>query len=160
MVNPNTVVRRQFTTHSSLVSLFLPRTAWSQWLPNKVNDFSDITISAGDLIRLTVIALSRTFGKARIDNLTNGEKSERFLSSDIPLCGQNAEWIVEDYTVGTAYAPFANFSTVTFENAMAGGSGGIFNGSDGTLFNIAQNGSVLTSTSASGWSVTIEYYRA
>jgi hypothetical protein len=159
MVNPNAVVRRHLITHSSLVSLFLPRTAVYEWVPEPAYFVSGINISAGDVISLTVIVFSATSGEVRIENLTNGDTANRLLTSDTPLCGQNAEWIVEDYEVTTGLVPFANFGTVTFTDAIAAGSGapGFYSASQGTLCDIEQNGQVLTSTSASGFEITITH---
>jgi hypothetical protein len=157
MVNPNTVVRRHLNTHSSLVSPFLSRTAWYEWYPDYAHIFTGITISAGDLISLTVIASSTTSGEAWIVNLTNGDSVKQLLTSNAPLCGQNAEWIVEDYTVSTGLAPFANFGTVAFTDAMAGSSEDFYYPYQGKFCAIEQNKKVLTSTSASGSSITIKY---
>ena len=162
MVNPNTVVRRHLSTHSSLVSLFLPRTAWYEWYPGLALIFSDISISAGDAISLSVIASSTTSGRARIANVTNGKTVEQILTSNTPLCGQSAEWIVEDYDYlhSTNLVPFADFGTVTFTGAVAAGTGGsgYYAASQGSTTDIEQNGQVLTSTSVSSeFSVTIKY---
>jgi hypothetical protein len=152
---PNTAVRRHLT-HSSLFLPFLPRTAWYEWEPDSPYQLSDITISAGDVIRLTAIAFSATSGEAVIENLTNGESVEQLLTSDTPLCGQTAEWIVEDFELGSDIQ-FANFGTVTFTDTVAGGPGGSYDASQGDLYDIEQNNVVLTSTTASGSSVTIQY---
>jgi hypothetical protein len=146
-------------THSSLVLHFLPLTAWYEWFPDPPSFFAGITISAGDVISLSVNALSATSGEVRIENVTNGDTVTQLLTSNTPLCGQNAEWIVEDCGAGTGLVPFANFGTVTFTDAIAAGSEapGFYSASQGTLNDIEQNGQVLTSTSASGSSVTIMY---
>jgi hypothetical protein len=88
--------------------------------------------------------------------LTNGESVEQLLTSDAPLCGQTAEWIVEDFELGSDIQ-FANFGTVTFTDTVAGGPGGSYDASQGDLYDIEQNNVVLTSTTASGSSVTIQY---
>jgi hypothetical protein len=161
MVNQNTVVRRHLTTHSSLVSLFLPRTAWYEWVPEPAYSLSGITISAGDVISLSVMVLSATSGEVRIENVSNGDTVTQLLTSNTPLCGpsQTAEWIVEDYTVNGDRVPFANFGTVAFTDTVAAGSEapGFYSASQGILIDIEQNGQVLTSTTASGFDVTVTY---
>jgi hypothetical protein len=157
MVNPNTAVRRHLSAHSSLVSPFLPRTAWYEWHPDPAYDFSGITISAGNLIGLAVIVSSATSGEVIIEKLTTGDTVTQLLTSNTPLCGQNAEWIVEDYTVGTGLVPFAKFGTVTFTDAVAESSGDFYYLSQGSLLDIEQNNQVLSSSSASGSSVAITY---
>jgi hypothetical protein len=159
MVNQNTVVRRHLTTHSSLVSLFLSRTAWYEWFPEPAYTFSGITISAGDVISLTVMVLSATSGEVRIENVSNGDTVTQLLTSGTPLCGQAAQWIVEDYVLNGDWVPFANFGTVAFTDTVAAGSEapGFYSASQGILIDIEQNGQVLTSTTASGFDVTVTY---
>ncbi|KAH0831133.1 peptidase A4 family-domain-containing protein [Lanmaoa asiatica] len=131
-------------------------TAWYEWFPDYAYDFSDISISAGDTIKLNVTAFSTTSGIAIVENVSKGQTVSKTLTSTVPLCGQNAEWIVEDYTVGSSLVPFANFGTVTFTNAMATGTG-TYTPSGATIFDIDQNNQVLTSVSTSGSSATIKH---
>lgn len=126
-------------------------------MPDRAYFFSGITISTGDDISLSVIAYSPNSGVARIENLTNGDTVEQFLTSTYPLCGQDAEWIVEDYMANDNLVLFANFSTVTFTDTVAAGSAGYYSASQGDLLVLVQNDQFLTSASASGSSVTIEY---
>ena len=159
-VKPDMMVGEHSTSHSPLVSPFLLRTAWYEWLPAPSYDFTGITISAGDVVRLTVTASSATSGTAKIENLTNSQMVSERLTSTSPLCGQNAEWIVEDFSVGTSsgtsQVPFADFGTVAFTNAEATGTG-TYTPSGAILFDIEQNNQILTSTTTSGSSVTIKY---
>ena len=48
----------------------------------------------------------------------------KLLTSTAKLCGENAEWIVEDYEEGSSLIPFANFGTVTFTGVVATTSSG------------------------------------
>ena len=114
------------------------------------------TISAGDVIKLTVTASSEKSGTAKIENLTNGQTVSEDLTSNAALCLQDAEWIVEDLTEVSGLAPLANFGTVTFTNAEASGTG-TYTPSGAAISDIEQNGQVLTSTSIDGSSVTIEH---
>jgi hypothetical protein len=116
-----------------------------------------MTISAGDVISLAVTASSPTSGEVIIENLTNGDMVKQLQTSDTPLCGQNAQWIVEDYMFAKGPAPFANFGTVTFTNAVAESSGDFYYPSQGSLLDIEQNNQVLTSSSASGSSLAVMY---
>lgn len=62
----------------------------------------DLTVSAGDEIKLTVTATSTTSGTAVIENVTTGKSvTETFTSSEVEgdLCRTNAEWIVEDVSL-------------------------------------------------------------
>ena len=154
LVNPNTVVRRHLSTHSSLVSLFLPRTAWYQLYPGEPSPFSepDIIVFAGDVVSLSVLAPS---SRVKIVNLTNGMRAEQNLTSNT-LCGQRAEWIVDDRNS----MAFPNFGTVTFTDAVAAGTGGegYYAASQGSLTDVKKNGRGRTYTSVSSdFSVTIKY---
>jgi hypothetical protein len=147
--------------HSPPVSPCLSPTAWYEWLPAASYDFTGITISGGDIVKLTVTSSSPTSGTAKIENLTNGQTVSESLTSDTPLCGQDAEWIVEDFTVGTSsgssQVPFADFGTVAFTAAEATGTGTYTPSGATTIFDIVQNNVLLTSTTTSGSSVTIKY---
>ena len=141
--------------HSSLVSLFLPRTAWYQLYPGEPSPFSepDIIVFAGDVVSLSVLATS---GRVKIVNLTNGMRAEQNLTSNTPLCGQRAEWIVDDKNS----MEFPNFGTVTFTDAVAAGTGGegYYAASQGSLTDVKKNGRGRTYTSVSSdFSVTIKY---
>ncbi|KAK2463901.1 hypothetical protein APHAL10511_004073 [Amanita phalloides] len=55
--------------------------AWYEWYPAYAHDFSGITISAGDVLVLTVTATSTTTGIAEIQDLTTGQTVSKQLSS-------------------------------------------------------------------------------
>lgn len=139
------------------ILLFPSRSAWYEWYPGPpATYFSNIEVSAGDEISLSVTATSPNSGIATVNNLTKRQTASQKLTSDAPLCGQNAEWIVEDAMEVNGLAPFADFGTVTFTNAVATGAG-TYTPSDAGITNIKQGNKVLTSTSISGSSVTIKY---
>lgn len=111
---------------------------------------------------MTVVATSKTGGTATIENLTTGVTvKETFTGvTDGSLCETNAEWIVEDFEECTgnscSLVPFADFGTVTFTDATAVKSGSTVTPSGATIIDIEQ-GSVLTSCSASSTAVTCTY---
>lgn len=141
------------------ISLSPSQTAWYEWYPALAYQFSTpIEISAGNQIKLTVLAWSPTAGTATIENLSNGQVVSKSLNSTYPLCGQNAEWIVEDYQTGTSLVPFADFGTVTFTNAVATASGTQnYYPSGANITEIRQNNQVLTNVTTNSASVTIQY---
>ncbi|CAK5266956.1 unnamed protein product [Mycena citricolor] len=107
--------------------------------------------------RLTPSLSSLQPGTVSITNESTGRSVHKSLSGSHRLCGENAEWIVEDFEEGNSLVPFADFGTVTFTNAKATlASGGTVGPSGAQLLDIEQN-SVLTSVSASSDSVTIRY---
>ena len=131
--------------------------AWYEWYPDYAYDFSGISFSAGDSVKLTVTASSTTSGTAVIENLSTGQTVTQHITSSSALCEENAEWIVEDYEEGDGLVPFADFGTVTFTGASATTGSGSVGPSGATLIDIEQDGEVLTSASVSGSSVTIRY---
>ncbi|KAJ7184594.1 aspergillopepsin [Mycena filopes] len=132
--------------------------AWYEYFPDFAHDFTGITISAGNTIKLTVTASSATAGTATIQNVSTGVTVTKALTSTARLCFQNAEWIVEDFEEGNSLVPFANFGTVTFTGASATlQSGGTVGPSGSVLIDIEQNNQVLTSVSSSSSGVTVTY---
>lgn len=127
--------------------------AWFEWFPDFAHDFTGITLAAGDSIKVTVSASSFTGGTATIKNNSRGQTVSHTFSGQPSLCQTNAEWIVEDFSSGNSLVPFANFGTVTFSGANAGGVGP----SGATIIDMQQNGQTLTSVSVSGSSVTVNH---
>ncbi|KAI0035573.1 aspergillopepsin [Vararia minispora EC-137] len=127
--------------------------AWFEWFPAFAQDFSGITVRAGDSITTTVTATSLTSGTATIVNHSTGQTVSHTFSGQPSLCQENAEWIVEDFQQGNSLVPLSNFGTVTFTGASAGGT----SPSGATIINMEQNNRVLTSASVSGSSVSVAY---
>ncbi|CAK5267000.1 unnamed protein product [Mycena citricolor] len=113
---------------------FLP---WYEYYPAFASDFSGFSVSAGDVITLVATKSSTTSGSVSITN----ESTRRPCPSahrSAPLCGQNAEWIVEDFEEGHSRV---GWNRRTEWRAAA---------------RLEQN-SVLTSVSATTSSVTVKY---
>ncbi|KAI0057445.1 hypothetical protein BV25DRAFT_1902681 [Artomyces pyxidatus] len=131
--------------------------AWYEWYPDVSHDFSGISIKAGDTIELTVTSTSTKAGKAVIKNVSTGKSVTKSLTSSSALCGQDAEWIVEDFEEGSSLVPFANFGSVTFKDASATTGSGSKGPSGANVIDIKQSNKVLTSVSTSSSGVTISY---
>ncbi|EKM56250.1 uncharacterized protein PHACADRAFT_253276 [Phanerochaete carnosa HHB-10118-sp] len=131
--------------------------AWYEWYPEPSYDFTDISISPGDSVTLSVTASSTTSGTVVITNESNGQSVTQAVSSSYELCQQDAEWIVEDFEQNGSQVPFANFGTVTFAGASAGTSLGSVGPSGATIWDIELNDQVVTSASVSDSSVTVSY---
>ncbi|KAM5540679.1 hypothetical protein V8D89_005710 [Ganoderma adspersum] len=132
--------------------------AWYEWYPDYAYDFSGISFSAGDSVKVTVTASSKTGGTATITNESTGKTVSHTFSGQPSLCEYDAEWIVEDFSSGGGLVPFANFGAVTFTGASATPNSGSAVGPSGaTLIDIEQNSQVLTSVSTSSSSVTVSY---
>ncbi|KAJ8061609.1 hypothetical protein OCU04_009415 [Sclerotinia nivalis] len=125
--------------------------AWYEWYPDYAYDFSGISISAGDSIKVTVTASSKTAGTATINNLTKGKSVTHTFSGGVDgdLCEYNAEWIVEDFEEGSSLVEFANFGTVTFTGASATKSGSTVGVTGATIIDLQQS-SVLTNCALVG----------
>ncbi|KAI1819356.1 peptidase A4 family-domain-containing protein [Xylaria intraflava] len=121
---------------------------WYEWYPDFPYDFTGISISAGDEIRMSVTASSPSAGVATLENLSTGVNvSHSFANQTHELCQTDAEWIVEDFALGPYLAPFAQFGSVTFTGASATQNGEAVDVSDATILNIKQNNQTLTSCS-------------
>ncbi|KAF8128718.1 peptidase G1 [Boletus edulis] len=130
--------------------------AWYEWYPDNAYYFADFSMSVGDVIRVSVTATSTTSGNVQVENLSNGQSASQQLSSAYALCGQNAEWIVEDFNENGTPVPFANFGTVTFWDAAATGTG-TYTPDGAVIMEIYQNNQVLTSASTGNSYLTVQY---
>ncbi|EIW85918.1 hypothetical protein CONPUDRAFT_44784 [Coniophora puteana RWD-64-598 SS2] len=131
--------------------------SWYEWFPAGAYDFSNFAIKAGDVVKLTVTATSKTAGSAVIENVTTGKKVSKALTSSHALCEQDAEWIVEDFEENGGLVPFANFGTVTFSDASASTGSGTVTPAGASVSDIEQSGKVLTHTTISGSKVTVKH---
>jgi hypothetical protein len=134
--------------------------AWYEWFPEASGNFDQFIINAGDTIKMTAEASSKTSGTVTLDNLRTGQSvSHRFSGQSEALCQTNAEWVVEDFTGvnSTALVPFIDFTTVTFTGATAVTHGSTVDTTNATIMDIKQNNRVLTSCSASGSDVVCSH---
>ncbi|KAN0076809.1 Peptidase G1, partial [Tylopilus felleus] len=130
--------------------------AWYQWYADEPRPFpSEIRISAGDRIRVTIFGNSSTTGNATVENLTNGQSMTQPVQSILALCGQNAEWVVTLFGENSNPASFANFTTVTFTDAKATGPHGPYTPYGATILDIKQNNRPLTDVSITESSFTV-----
>jgi hypothetical protein len=124
--------------------------AWYEWYPDYSYDFSGITLAAGNTVKVTVTATSKTGGTAVVENVTTGKTVTHTFSNEGSvgdLCEYNAEWIVEDYEEGSSLVSFADFGTVTFTGCSATDGSGTVGTTGATIIDIEQNNKVLTSCS-------------
>ncbi|KAJ8483270.1 hypothetical protein ONZ51_g4825 [Trametes cubensis] len=132
--------------------------AWYEWYPDYAHDFTDITIREGDTITAIVIATSLTSGIAMIINYSTGQEVLHTFSGQPPLCEQDAEWIVEDYTRNGQLVPFVDFDHVTFTGASAGGPIlGPFGPGGAKVVDMQQDGRILAVAAADDSTVNVWY---
>jgi len=132
--------------------------AWYEWYPDYAHDFRNVQILPGDVIKATVNATSRSSGSVTVENLSTGVSVTHIFPRGLggSLCEFNAEWIVEDFSINNALAPFADFGTVVFSNAVATRGRNTYGPSNATVMDIYQD-RILTSSFVDGNTVTISY---
>lgn len=132
--------------------------AWYEWYPDYAYDF-DLTVAAGDVIKITVDATSKTAGTATVDNVTTGKSVTHTFTGGVDgdLCEYNAEWIVEDFEEDDSLVPFADFGTVTFSSASATSGSKSVGPEDATIIDIESGSTVLTSVSVTDSTVVVKY---
>ncbi|UKZ80989.1 hypothetical protein TrVFT333_008756 [Trichoderma virens FT-333] len=133
--------------------------AWYEYLPASLVAYSGISVTAGSVVTVTA---TKTGTNSGVTTLTSGGKtvSHTFSRESSSLPGTSAEWIVEDFTSGSSLVPFANFGSVTFTGASAVVNGATVTPGSGSAVIIDledASGDIITSTSVSGSSLTVNY---
>lgn len=121
--------------------------AWYEWYPNDSVTIEGFDVSAGDTISVSVHATSSTTGTVVLENLTTGKtvtESVSAPSSSSALAGQNAEWILEDFSSDGGLVPFSDYTTVYFTDCTATTSSETLNLAGATLIDMEQDGTVLS----------------
>jgi len=133
--------------------------AWYEWYPDYAYDFSGITISAGDTIKVSLTTTNSKKGSVILENVSTGVTVTKTLTSTYALGGQNAEWIVEDYLSGNSQVALVDWGTVTFTDTVATGSGGTSEGAEDADVILLENssGTVLSSVTVSDTEVVVTY---
>ena len=123
-------------------------TGWHEWLPSQAGDFS-LAIRQGDILALRVRSHNSTSGWVEIENHTTGKAASKVMHAPNPtatLRGENAEWIVEDFTMKNV-VPFVNFGQIDFWGAGADSAKEAqSNLHDTSTVDIRQAGKILTNT--------------
>ncbi|KAJ5632007.1 hypothetical protein N7490_008346 [Penicillium lividum] len=134
--------------------------AWYEWYPSSAENF-DLDLAQGDVIVARVESFSPSSGVAIIENQSTGQTVTKSLdapSASATLGGQNAEWIVEDFNLGSSMVPLVNFGKIPFTGAQAKAGGQSYGVNDGDILDIQQNGKVLATVNiASDSEFTVSY---
>jgi len=132
--------------------------AWYEYLPASLVAYSGISVTAGSVVTVTA---TKTGTNSGTTTLESGGKtvSHTFSGESSPLPGASAEWIVEDFLSNGGEVPFADFGSVTFTGASAVVNGAtVTPGGDGAQnIYLEESGTVYTSTTISGGTVTVDY---
>lgn len=137
--------------------------AWYEWWPAEAQQYwDDITVSAGDSITVTVSAASTTGGTTTLTNNSNGQSVTFTWTGESPaLCEVNAEWIVEDYSVGNNLVAFADYGSVTFtgNSAVVGGvsTSDLSNSYIANMVSESDSSDVISASTVSGNDITVVY---
>ncbi|KAF8557514.1 concanavalin A-like lectin/glucanase [Imleria badia] len=122
------------------------------WTPDVVQ-YSDINISRGDVIALSVQLTSPTTGVAFIENVTKQLLAAEYFTAIHEFCVQNAVWMI----ILDGQLPLVHFFEVPFSNGFATSQSGVstsmVNGA--TLYEMVQNGQVLVTPLPSDSSLTL-----
>lgn len=131
---------------------------WYEWYPAETLGFS-LTVTAGDVIAVNLTYSSFTEGTVTMENKSTGKSETKTVTSTDVLCGQAAEWIMEDLSIDGSTIGLANYGNVTFTNAYATTSDGTQVGPSGALLMDIETTSnqILTSSSVTDDSVTVAY---
>lgn len=137
-----------------------------EWVPDLASITSDIAISAGDKIRMTVDVSTTTSGKGTLENLTTGKSfTHTWSSGPKKLCQAEAEWIVERPGTGDGTpVPFVDYGSVTFTSASASNAAGssvnpgIAGGTNVVLTSTGNSkGTVMSKCTTSGSDLTCKW---
>ena len=133
---------------------------WFEWYPNSAVDFEELTVNTGDVVVAIVESFSPSRGRAVIENRSTGQKATRVVSApnaQATLKGENADWVVEDFTAGDTMVALADFSEVVFWGVEARAGGKRFDADGATVIELQQGDRILTEVTARGDTVAVKY---
>ncbi|KZP03385.1 concanavalin A-like lectin/glucanase, partial [Athelia psychrophila] len=133
--------------------------AWLEYIPAaEVLYKGDISFKEGDSVTVSIEVTSATGGTASVKNNSNGQSVTQAISSSTPLCQQDAEWIVEDFSSNGGEVPFGDFGTVVFTDGSATKvDGTTVTPAGATVYDIQQSGVDMTSSKLSDGGVTVKW---
>jgi Peptidase A4 family len=134
--------------------------AWYEWWPAYEIAYSNFQVQPGDTVEVLVCSFSPTTGYAGITNVGANTSTSVNLSAPMPtavLKGENAEWILEDDSIGGAEAPFADYGAIFFYDCNASTQKREVNLTDAILVNMVEGG-VTVSTPVEVSPTVLEIY--
>ena len=90
--------------------------AWYEWYPEIGKEYFDITVSAGDEVRISVASATPGLSVAIVENLTKNTQVGEELSAAEVICGQDAQLAVAPYDIKV---PISNFDHFVFMDIEA-----------------------------------------
>jgi hypothetical protein len=85
------------------------------WAPANPVVMSGPSISTGHSVMVTVTTTSKTSGTVTIKNNTTSQSATQTVTSTMPLCQQDVEWIVQ----ASDLSNLANFGLLQYTNTVA-----------------------------------------
>jgi len=135
--------------------------AWFEWFPAFEIQFSNFQVSPGDTVHFLVCAPTPTTGSVFVTNVSSNLATSTSINAPTPasaLAGQNAEWILEDDSIGGSPAPFSDYGSEFFYDCMAStGQGTEVNISNATLVNMVQGSGTISTAVMETPSVLMVY---
>ncbi|PMD38638.1 concanavalin A-like lectin/glucanase [Hyaloscypha variabilis F] len=134
--------------------------AWFEWYPAFEMVFSGFPVLAGDTVEVLVCATTPTTGYASVHNTTANLYTSTAVDAPnaaAALQGQNAEWILEDDTIGSSEAPFSDYGAVFFYDCLAATKDKEVNVSNATLVNMVQGTTTVSTAVEESPSVLMTY---
>jgi hypothetical protein len=120
---------------------------WHQWYPGPQVQITNLLVSAGDFLTMTLSTSSgagSTSATVYILNITTGVGMSYVISAPLgtQLAGNSAEWIVEAPTVGGVEQVLADYGEVFFSCCVAYPSSGfgVIQGGTGSSIDMFQGG--------------------
>lgn len=130
--------------------------AWYWWNPGSIIIVPDFKVSAGDSINIVITLSSDTSGQVIFWNSSQNQTETISVTSEYPLCGRDALWVVRENISNSGYS---DFGAVTFTDAVAFGPSQKVSspGSATTIIMQDALGNILTSVTADGADMTVTY---
>lgn len=121
--------------------------AWYEWYPQAEIEIPAFDVAEGDTVTVTITSTSDSTGEVVLENgSTSTTITVSAPDAAATLCGENAEWILEDFSSGGGEVEFADFAEVDFTGCTASTSSGDTSDISGaTIMDIKQSGTVLAS---------------
>lgn len=103
--------------------------AWTEWFPAPGQNYDDFELAAGDVLKIDIVAHSKTAGFTRLHNKRTGQKkTTNYKDQTTPLCLGAAEWVIESELAFSAGGFItgertAGYTPFEFKNAVWHGKG-------------------------------------
>lgn len=132
---------------------------WYEWWPATSYEYNpQLGVSAGDTVRMTVNAWTSTSGNATLENLTTGQMVHRDFYNQAALCGEDAEWVLEDFgDYNGGHVPLVNFGEVDILDTWAWGNNGWSNTDGANIVNLEIDGRQRSSCGSNANGVRCDY---